>query len=654
MKKFVWLLLGFFVIASSSVYLSGCHRSDGNNVFFGAGGTSTTGQVSTFSSGPITAIGTNSITVNGVSFSTSNAHITVNGRPGVASDLKVGQVVTVKGRVSGTKGTASQIVFSSDLLGPVTSIATGTTGTTVTVLGQTVRIDNKTALSSFGTGTSSDIASLATGSIIDVSGLPDSAGILHATFVSKPTASVLEFSVRGLVTSSTGSTFTLKPFRTGTELTVDIASAPTVSISAGQMVDVKIDPGTIDPAAFTPATPITAKSVTVEKQLMPAEKDDVFAEGFFSAPTGTAAANTFDMNGMTVDTGSFVMPSADTRVMVHGKFANGVLTADRIELSGISNFFIGALGSVGTGTMSFGTGTSANMFEIGNATILVNGKAGHANDLQAGKQVIVQSAATLSTMGTGTSGMMESAATSPTGTASQVWVVDNLTGPISEATGSISSGPTGSLATGTTGTIRIFGQTIRIDDKTRIGHNLVSSTTGSVMNLAAGSVINVSGIPDGTGSMLATFIDSKPTATQFHVLGLASAVTGSSFRLTPVVNGTPLEVTLASAVTTTVGEGQLVDINVDPGTFSEFALPVLTAASADIVNQPAPADGDQVTVEGVVYNASGNTFTVNGINVDASGVSGGMPSGLANGSKVRVRGVMSGTTLRAETIEIIS
>lgn len=202
----------------------------------------------------------------------------------------------------------------------------------------------------------------------------------------------------------------------------------------------------------------------------------------------------------------------------------------------------------------------------------------------------------------------------------------------------------------------MFGQNIKIDGNTRFGKNLVSSETGSVVSLAAGSVINVSGVSDGTGSILATFINSKPTATQYHVLGLVSAVTGSpatGFTLTPD-GGTPLTVTLATGVTTTTGfaDGQLVDVKIDPATVTEPASTAIIAQSVDIVNQPKPADKDVVDVEGIVSNLSGNTFTVNGINVDGSGLSGGMPFGLANGSKVRVRGVMSGTTLMAEAIVI--
>ena len=58
-------------------------------------------------------------------------------------------------------------------------------------------------------------------------------------------------------------------------------------------------------------------------------------------------------------------------------------------------------------------------------------------------------------------------------------------------------------------------------------------------------------MPDGTGTLLATFINSKPTASDYNVRGIVSNVSGSTFTLTPNENGNPLTVTLGEGATMT-------------------------------------------------------------------------------------------------------
>ena len=94
------------------------------------------------SSGTITGFG--SIFVNGVEWQTSGATITVDDNPGTESELKVGQVVTVRGTLNaaGTNGTADSVEFDNSVEGPIASIdlATGS----FVVLGQTVLVSADT------------------------------------------------------------------------------------------------------------------------------------------------------------------------------------------------------------------------------------------------------------------------------------------------------------------------------------------------------------------------------------------------------------------------------------------------------------------------------------------------------------------------------
>lgn len=80
----------------------------------GSGGPSPAAAV-----GPITGFG--SIFVNGVEYTTSSAHIVIDDQAGTESDLHAGQVVAVKGTVNadGTTGTATDVIFSGNVEGPV-------------------------------------------------------------------------------------------------------------------------------------------------------------------------------------------------------------------------------------------------------------------------------------------------------------------------------------------------------------------------------------------------------------------------------------------------------------------------------------------------------------------------------------------------------
>ena len=65
--------------------------------------------------GPITGFG--SIVVNGVHYNVDKASIVVDGNPATASDLALGQVVTVVGErdAAGSTGTANQVLFQTNV-----------------------------------------------------------------------------------------------------------------------------------------------------------------------------------------------------------------------------------------------------------------------------------------------------------------------------------------------------------------------------------------------------------------------------------------------------------------------------------------------------------------------------------------------------------
>ena len=125
--------------------------------------------------GPITGFG--SVTVNGVTFDTANATVTMDDEPGVESSLRLGMIVSVGGTIDAATGEvrASEISFVDDVEGPVSSMdrAAGS----FVVLGRTVFVDELTVIED---ATFDDIE---VGHVVKVSGLWRHELQIQATFV---------------------------------------------------------------------------------------------------------------------------------------------------------------------------------------------------------------------------------------------------------------------------------------------------------------------------------------------------------------------------------------------------------------------------------------------------------------------------------------
>ncbi len=301
------------------------------------------------SSGTVTGFG--SVFVNGVEFETDNAVFTIDGVPGVESDLNIGQVVTITGSidVNGTTGTANSVVFDDDVEGPISSI--DLSGNSFVVLGQTVRIDGDTSFDSQITPAS--VAGLSVGEVVEVSGFVDGNMGIRATYIERKDAGS-EFELQGVVDSldSGASTFQINGF------TVDFASAmldgfPSGMISNGDNVEAK---GT----SFGASGELIASTVDFKDQGIPgAEGDEIEIEGFV---TRFVSLTDFDVSGVPVTTNGQTEysggPSAslalDVKVEVEGILsASGVIVAEEIEFRPEAELRITALvDSVDSGTNS--------------------------------------------------------------------------------------------------------------------------------------------------------------------------------------------------------------------------------------------------------------------------------------------------------------
>jgi len=247
-------------------------------------------------------------------------------------------------------------------------------------------------------------------------------------------------------------------------------------------------------------------------------------------------------------------------------------------------------------------------------------------------------------------------------------MVVTVEGTVSGATGTASKvvfdanveGPVVSLTTGMDGLTKSFsvlGVSVSVDKAVTLFDD--SFAGFSFDTLTANNVVEVSGFFDAGGTLQATYIEKKSDAAVFgttpvELKGSASNVTG---------NGGPNDSFTLNGVTVTLLAG--VDLSDMPGNrvsngdFVE-AKGILTGAASMDANRVEPEsqtvgmDGDDVSIEGLISNFSGDlsNFQVAGQTVNASGSSLEPTTlQLANGLKVEVEGTLNGTTLVADTIE---
>lgn len=294
----------------------------------GTGGQTGAGTVGV-SSGPITGFG--SVFVNGVEYSTSGAKIMINGSPATPSDLKVGMMVQVDGRIDGggAKGTATKVEYDDQVRGVVDSVDAA--NNTLVVMGQKVAVDNMTVF--HGT---TDLAGVKAGNIVEVSGMVDSAGVIHATSIELKNTSFASgdtLNLRGKVSNldTTAATFDIgaQPVSYATAV---LNGLPT-GLADGMTVLVKSTQG------ISPGGQLVASAVEgVSNNLRAPEGQELELEGIVTAFT---SATDFSVNGQPVTTtpstrfvhGSASSLAPNVRIEVEGSTdASGVLVADKVNV----------------------------------------------------------------------------------------------------------------------------------------------------------------------------------------------------------------------------------------------------------------------------------------------------------------------------------
>ncbi len=281
--------------------------------------------VSVVSVGTITGFG--SIIVNGIRYETGNAAVTVDGNIGTESDLAVGQVVVVRGTLNsdGATGVAERIDYDDIVEGPVAAIDIA--ASTITVLGQLIRIDDATSFAPSIVPSSLD--GLQIGDNVEVSGFLLADASVSATRIERSDDNDLE--VIGRIANVDATTFMIN------DLLVDFSAAtledfPNGAPEDGQLVEAEGN-------MLGTAGELIATRVEFEGNLFSDDSpDQVEIEGFI---TRFASATDFDVEGIPVTTngqtqyegGSEADLGLNRKVEVEGEFdANGVLVASEIEL----------------------------------------------------------------------------------------------------------------------------------------------------------------------------------------------------------------------------------------------------------------------------------------------------------------------------------
>jgi len=210
-----------------------------------------------------------------------------------------------------------------------------------------------------------------------------------------------------------------------------------------------------------------------------------------------------------------------------------------------------------------------------------------------------------------------------TGTASKIEYADNLEGMV-DAISAVNN------------TVTVLGQIVTVDNNTVL-EGFTGLADGSLL---VGDRVEVSGFPDTAGGILATRIEKKTgVAEDFEIKGTVSGLAAGTFTLTPPNSGTPLTVNFTGTLPSGIANGSFVEVKVAATDFNSATNTITTtAAKIESEDELEADDHDRVEVEGFVtsVDSANKTFVVNGITVDASGLT-VIP---AVGQKVEVEGTM--------------
>jgi hypothetical protein len=238
---------------------------------------------------------------------------------------------------------ATEVHYMNDLEGPITAKPSATAGATFDVLGVPVLVDGATHFDDSMDDTPSGLtlAGLTVGNEIEVSGLFDGAGVLHATFIEgreRSSHGGSEFEIKGKLSDVSGVT----PNQTFKLNGVTFTTNPSTAIhdligglTNGLFVEVKTQ-STSAPFIVTRLEALSGDFDSPENEVRHA--DEASVEGFVAGLSGSSPNFSFTLAGTRVTTSSattvglgLVTPNA--HIEAEGRVGTtGEIKATRISL----------------------------------------------------------------------------------------------------------------------------------------------------------------------------------------------------------------------------------------------------------------------------------------------------------------------------------
>jgi hypothetical protein len=335
----------------------------------GTGGTGGTGQAAV-SMGVMTK---GSVIVNGVRFDDKTASIRIDDTPGkLPADLKDGMFVKVRGQINADRvnGVAQQVEVENEVRGTVQTHNSAAVPPFFVVVGQTVLVDDLTVFANFSPPTippSAAIFQLVNAvSVVEVHGLRDSLGKIHASRVELVPAVVGTDELKGTIASLVGNTFTLNGVTVNsTGATLTPAGA---TLASGQPVEVH---GSFSGGTFT-ATRIDREDLE-DAQYEHAAGEDFSIDGNVSGCGVVNPCTSFSVGTQLVQTnastrfenGSAADLADNVRVEAEGHtFSGATLIAEKIEFKRTRVILTGTVTAV-SGPIVNGTGNTGTVTVLG-------------------------------------------------------------------------------------------------------------------------------------------------------------------------------------------------------------------------------------------------------------------------------------------------
>jgi hypothetical protein len=317
MKRLLLLLLPLLALSCEGFFSEG-----------GIGGTGVT-------KGPITGLG--SIFVNGIEWDVAGAEIELDGLPGSETDLSVGMVVRVEGTIDleSGRGVATSVRFDDDIEGPVREVVdVGVEGDTkqLEILDQLVLVELDQTIFA-GEDPLFDFDTLDADDVVQVSGLIDDEGVIHATHVKKK--GVLEIGETEVELSGEVEAFEggdvfelgrLTVFFDPTGVETDLSELEG-GLENGVLVDVR---GVLEEVDQVFAERIERVSEDEEPEGEAAIISG-FVSGFVDTSDFLVGHSAVDASMAVFERGNESQLDDGVKVEVEGTYLDGVLVADRVR-----------------------------------------------------------------------------------------------------------------------------------------------------------------------------------------------------------------------------------------------------------------------------------------------------------------------------------